>query len=117
MKKIDFFQNQILFKTGEEYANIYEFFNGIGIQYHELFVFCCVIGYKNDRKVDTKDGKEFRSTYLNEKQKTALFTILLSNSEFNKNVDALSVKDNRSIFVRLLSSYAAGGMEVLIEEV
>lgn len=118
MKNYDIFTNQIVFHTGEKYEVIYEYFvKKYKIQYNELFVFFATLGFINDSKGKREGGgREFRSTYLTSQQKSALFTIILSDSELGNDVDGLTDPQNRSNYKNLLEEYSIGGIDYLINK-
>lgn len=117
MKHYDFLNEQILFYTGEKHADLYNYFSQeYKIQYHELFVLAATLGFVNQKREKREGvGKEFRSNYLDDQEKTSLYTILLSDDEFGLDIDGFSKKELWPKYRSLLEEYAIGGLDFLIE--
>lgn len=119
MRKVDFLtEQQIIFNTSKRFEDIYIKFNEIAdVKYHELFILCATIGFKNNRhnKIGEK-GRELRSAYLDSNQKASAYSIILNDANIGKNIDRFVDKEFVSLAKKSLEEYAEGGMELLIEE-
>lgn len=119
MEKVDFLtEQQIIFNTSKKFEDIYIKLNEIAdIKYHELFILCATIGFKNNRhyKVIEK-GRELRSAYLDLNQKASAYSIILNDINIGKNIERFEEKEFVSVAKKILEEYAEGGMEVLIQE-
>jgi hypothetical protein len=116
---MDFLMDQALLYTSKRYEEIYIHFNSnYEIKYQDLFLLCASIGFRNDRKTSFKErGREFRTNYLNSKQKATAYSIILSDSELGKNIEAFENSEFRLQARKRLEQYAEGGMDLLVEEV
>ncbi|MFS0862048.1 hypothetical protein [Fredinandcohnia sp. 179-A 10B2 NHS] len=116
---MDFLMDQALLYTSKKYEEIYiHFRDKYDIKYQELFLICASIGFKKNRtnKVEGH-GREFRTNYFNSKQKATAYSIILSDMEIGKNIEAFEDSDFRLRARKTLEAYAEGGMEILVEEV
>ena len=111
--------DQAILYTSEKYEDIYILFKDkYEIKYQDLFLLSASIGFKNNRESKAQGhGREFRTNYLNTKQKATAYSIILSDSEIGKNIEAFEDSDYRLKARKKLESYAEGGMEILVEEV
>lgn len=109
---------QIVFNTSKKYEDVYIKLNDIeNIKYHELFILCATIGFKNNRKgkLDSK-GRELRNSYLDSNQKSSAYSIILNDKEIGNNIDRFEEKEFVSLAKKTLEEYSEGGMELLIQE-
>jgi len=111
--------DQALLYTSKKYEEIYIYFNNeFDIKYPDLFLLCASLGFKKDRKKRiVEQGREFRTNYLNSRQKATAYSILLSDTEIGKNIEAFESNEFRLKARKKLEDYAEGGMEILTEEV
>lgn len=103
-------------KADEKYEDIYtKLTNKTGMSIHEIFYLCVLLGFKSQYKSDdfTAGRKEFRVTYLNETQRSILYTIA---NEF-KPLSELTTSEANSEVIKEYQKYSNGGMELLIENV
>lgn len=103
-------------KADEKYEDIYtKLTNKTGMSIHEIFYLCVLLGFKSQYKSDgfTAGRKEFRVTYLNETQRSILYTIA---NEF-KPLSELTTPEAISEVIKEYQKYSNGGMELLIENV
>lgn len=116
---MDFLMDQALLYTSKKYEEIYIHFNTeLDMKYQDLFLLCTSIGFKHNRKKRPDErGREFRTNYLTSKQKATAYSIILSDSEIGKNIEAFEESDFRLKARKTLEDYAEGGMEILVEEV
>jgi hypothetical protein len=116
---MDFLMDQALLYTSKKYEEIYIHFNTkFDIKYQDLFLLCASIGFKKNRKKRiTEKGREFRTNYLNSRQKATAYSIILSDPEIGKNIEAFEDSEFRLKARKRLEDYAEGGMEILVEEV
>ena len=116
---MDFLQEQALLYSSQRYENIYFHFNeAYGIKYHEFFLLCATIGFKNNRlEAFTKKGREFRTNYFNTKQKVSFYTMLLCDNELGRDLEAFSDPEFISMARKKIQFYAEGGMSILVESV
>lgn len=116
---MDFLQDQALLFTSQRYENIYIHFNEFyGIKYHELFLLCATLGFKNNRLESfNQKGREFRTNYFNTKQKVSIYTMLLCDDELGRNLEGFNDSDFISKARKKIQFYAEGGMSLLVESV
>ncbi|MFC5465959.1 hypothetical protein [Lederbergia graminis] len=116
---MDFLMNQMLMYTSEKYQEIYIHFNNkFNIKYHELFLICASIGFKNDNKMPlNSQGREFRSNYFNSSQRATIYSILLADPIQGKNIEQFDDPEFRRVARKNLEEYAEGGMDILVSEV
>ncbi|MFD1707362.1 hypothetical protein ACFSCZ_11530 [Siminovitchia sediminis] len=116
---MDFLMDQALLYTSKKYEEIYIYFNNkLDIKYQDLFLLCASIGFKNNRKTPREGrGREFRTNYLNSQQKTAAYSIILSDPELGRNIEAFETSEFKLKARKRLEEYAEGGMDLLVEEV
>ena len=116
---MDFLSEQQLIFTSKKYENIYKVLNKtIDVKYHDLFMLCASIGFKNNRKkAVVEKGREFRSNYLSREQKATAYSIILSDSELGRKINKFEDKEFILEARKALEQYAEGGMEILVEEV
>jgi hypothetical protein len=102
----------------KKYEEIYILFKEkYDIKYQELFLICAM-GFKKNKEVKfSGHGREFRTNYLTTKQKAAAYSIILSDLEIGRNIETFENSEFRLKARKKLEAYAAGGMEILIEEV
>ena len=117
MKKYDFFNEQMVFYTGEKHEHLYNFFSqNYKVLYHEFFVMAATIGFIHQRKgVREGIGKEFRSNFFDDKEKSVLYTILLSDEVYGKDIEGFAQKEQWSNYRKVLEEYAVGGMDYIVE--
>lgn len=111
-------EQQIMF-TSKRYEPIYKTLNKLlEIKYHDLFILCAALGFKNDRKISIDErGREFRSNYLSREQKSTAYSIILNDSKLGKQLDRFEERDFVKEARKTLEEYAEGGMQVLVDEV
>lgn len=116
---MDFLMDQAILHTSKKYEEIYiHFKEKYDIKYQELFLTCASIGFKRNRQEKPDGaGREFRTNYFNSKQKTAAYSIILSDMELGRNIEAFESGEFRLNARKKLESYAEGGMDILVEEV
>lgn len=116
---MDFLMDQAILYTSKKYEEIYiQFKEKYDIKYQDLFLLCASIGFKKDRqKKIGEQGREFRTNYLNSKQKATAYSIILSDLEIGKNIEAFEGSEFRLKARKKLEAYAEGGMEILVEDV
>ena len=116
---MDFLREQALLFTSKKYEPIYMHLNSqYEIKYHEFFLLCASLGFKKNKQTAIGEkGRELRTNYFNTKQKAAVYSIILSDQEIGKNIEAFEEQEFRLKARKKLESYAEGGMEVLVEEV
>lgn len=116
---MDFLSDQALLYTSKKYEEIYFYFNTkFEVKYQDLFLLCASLGFKKDRKGPVGErGREFRTNYLNTRQKAAAYSIILSDEELGRNIEAFETENFPRIARKRLEEYAEGGMEILIKEV
>ncbi|WP_078427507.1 hypothetical protein [Alkalihalobacterium alkalinitrilicum] len=116
---MDFLADQALLYTSKKYEEIYFYFNTkFEVKYQDLFLLCASLGFKKDQKDSIGDrGREFRTNYLNTRQKATAYSIILSDSELGRNIEAFSDKEFPKKARKRLEEYAEGGMQILVEEV
>ncbi len=116
---MDFLMDQALLYTSEKYESIYVLFREeYEIKYQELFLICASLGFKRNRDVHfSRHGREFRTNYLNTKQKAAAYSIILSDMEIGRNIESFEDTDFRLKARKKLEAYAEGGMDILVEDV
>jgi hypothetical protein len=116
---MDFLANQALLYTSKKYEEIYFHFNEkCEMKYQDLFLLCATLGFKKNRKrkLDGK-GRELRTNYLNSRQKATVYSIILSDEELGKNIEAFESQDFPLTARKRIEEYAEGGMEILVEDV
>lgn len=111
-------EKQIVFNTGTMYEDIYIKLREIAeIKYHELFILCATIGFKNNNKKKIEGiGRELRSAFLDTNQKSSAYSIILNDPTIGKDIDKFEDKEFISLAKKTLEEYAAGGMELLINK-
>lgn len=116
---MDFLMDQAILYTSKEYEEIYIHFNSkLDIKYQDLFLLCASIGFKkNQKKRITERGREFRTNYWTSKQRATAYSIILSDPEIGKNIEAFEDSEFRLKARKKLEDYAEGGMQVLVNEV
>lgn len=116
---MDFLAEQKLIFTSQKYENIYRFLKDkLNLKYHETFVLCAAIGYKNNRARELdKKGREFRSNFLSTGQKVTIYSIILNDQEIGKQIEKFNDKDFQLTAKKKIEQYAEGGMEILCEDV
>ncbi|WP_174733239.1 hypothetical protein [Mesobacillus harenae] len=116
---MDFLADQALLYTSKQYEEIYFHFNiKFEVKYQDLFLLCASLGFKKDRKKPIGErGREFRTNYLNTRQKSTAYSIILSDGELGKNIEAFGENEFPRKSRKRLEEYAQGGMEILIEDV
>jgi len=114
-----FLAKQRLIFTSKEYEDIYIKFNkSYDIPYQELFLICCTIGFKRNKKVKFKEkGREFRSNYWDDDSRVSAYCILLNDKDLNITIEDFNDKDRYLEFQKTLEEYAQGGMQILLDEV
>jgi len=103
-------------KADEKYEDIYtKLTDKTGMSIHEIFYLCVLLGFKSQYKSDnfTTGRKEFRVTYLNEMQRSILYTIA---NEFRP-LSELTTPEGISEVIKEYQKYSNGGMELLIGNV
>ena len=116
---MDFLSEQQLVFTSKRYEVIYKSLNNlIDVKYHDLFMLCAVIGFRNNNKLTVEEkGREFRSNYLSREQKATAYSIILNDNELEKKINRF---EDREFIVKArkrLEEYAEGGMEILVNTV
>ncbi|MFV8829545.1 hypothetical protein [Alkalihalobacterium sp. APHAB7] len=116
---MDFLADQALLYTSKKYEEIYFYFNTkFEVKYQDLFLLCASLGFKKDQKSSIGErGRELRTNYLNTRQKATAYSIILSDSELGRNIEAFDDKEFPKKARKRLEEYAEGGMQVLVEEV
>ncbi|QTC41505.1 hypothetical protein I7V34_21055 [Bacillus sp. V3] len=116
---MDFLMDQALLYTSKKYEEIYILFKEkYDIKYQELFLICASLGFKKNKEAKfSGHGREFRTNYLTTKQKAAAYSIMLSDMEIGRNIEAFEDSEFRLKARKKLEAYAEGGMEILIGEV
>jgi hypothetical protein len=116
---MDFLMDQAILYTSKKYEEIYILFKEkYDIKYQELFLLSASIGFKKNRECPIEGhGREFRTNYLNSKQKTTAYSIILNDMEIGRNIEAFEDSEFRLKARKKLEAYAEGGMEIFIEEV
>lgn len=116
---MDFLSEQQLIFTSKKYEPIYKVLNKvIEIKYHDLFMLCASIGFKNNRKATVVEkGREFRSNYLSREQKSTAYSIILNDSNLGRKIDKFEDKEFTLEARKALEQYAEGGMDILVSEV
>ncbi|MBL4953032.1 hypothetical protein JK635_12490 [Neobacillus sp. YIM B02564] len=117
---MDFLAGQALLYTSKKYEEIYFHLNQkYEIKYQDLFLLCATLGFKKNRKASIGErGRELRTNYLNTRQKATVYSIILSDEELGRNIEAFDEDDGFPKKARKrLEEYAEGGMEILVEEV
>jgi hypothetical protein len=116
---MDFLADQALVYTSKKYEEIYFHFNSkFEVKYQDLFLLCASIGFKKNRKAPVGErGRELRTNYLKVKQKATVYSIILSDEELGKNIEAFEEDDFPRKARKRIEEYAEGGMEILVEEV
>lgn len=116
---MDFLMDQALLYTSKKYEEIYIYFNTkLDMKYQDLFILAASLGFKHDRKRPVGErGREFRTNYLNTKQKATAYSIILNDPEIGRNIEAFETSEFRLKARKRLEEYAEGGMELLVEEV
>lgn len=116
---MDFLSEQQIMYTSKKYEPIYKTLNkNIEIKYHDLFILCAAIGFKNNRSLLIEEkGREFRSNYLSREQKATAYSIILNDSKLGKRINKFEDKEFILEARKALEQYAEGGMEILVEEV
>lgn len=112
-------ENQIVLLTSQRYQDIYIKLNEkFDIKYHELFILSAAVGYKHNRKIPFQGkGREMRSTYFDQAQKTTAYTIILGDEDVAMDIRSFEDKEFITTAKKLLEMYAEGGMEIIVEEV
>ena len=115
---MNFLSGQILMYSGDNYENVYKLLNeSYDIKYHDLFVFAVQLGFKhNKREERVGKGREFRSNYLSLQQKGVLYSVILNDPKFSRNLDDLTDQDFLSRCKNTLEEYAVGGLRYLCTE-
>lgn len=116
---MDFLADQALVYTSKKYEEIYYHFNkNFEVKYQDLFLLCASIGFKKNRKSPVGErGRELRTNYLKVKQKATVYSIILSDEELGKNIEAFEEDEFPRKARKRIEEYAEGGMEILVEEV
>ncbi|MBT2682247.1 hypothetical protein [Bacillus sp. ISL-37] len=116
---MDFLADQALVYTSKKYEEIYYHFNkNFEVKYQDLFLLCASIGFKKNRKLPLGErGRELRTNYLKVKQKATVYSIILSDEELGKNIEAFEEDEFPRKARKRIEEYAEGGMEILVEEV
>jgi hypothetical protein len=116
---MDFLAEQALLYTSKRYEEIYFHLNTkYEIKYHDFFLICASIGFKkNHRRKVGERGREMRTNFFKGRQKATIYTIILSDEELGRNIEAFGEDDFPRRARKLLEEYAEGGMEILVEEV
>ncbi len=115
---IEFFDSDISFRPDKKYEEFYKTAYDEGVKYKTLFVLLASLGFRNVEKIDVIDHAdiEFKASELSEKDKLALYTILLKDKNLNIGIEDLFNKDKFFIYEKTLVGYAAGGLEYIVEE-
>lgn len=103
-------------KADEKYEDIYtKLTDKTGMSIHEIFYICVLLGFKSQYKSNdfTPGRKEFRVTYLDETQRSILYTIA---NEFRP-LSELTIPEIISEVIKEYQKLSNGGMELLIENV
>lgn len=116
---MDFLSGQGILYTSQKYGNIYQVLNkSLEIKYHELFILCAAIGFKNNQKANfTLKGREFKTNFFSRDQRSTAYAIILNDPEFGKKIEQFD--DNSFVLQsrKLLEQYAEGGMNILVDRV
>lgn len=116
---MDFLSEQQIIYTSKKYEPIYKVLNNlIDIKYHDLFILCAAIGFKNNKKLPLYEkGREFRSNYLSREQKATAYSIILNDCELGRKINKFEDRDFIVQSRKRLEEYAEGGMDILVKEV
>ncbi|PGZ92176.1 hypothetical protein [Bacillus sp. AFS029533] len=116
---MDFLSDQALLYTSKKYEEIYFHFNNkYEIKYQDLFILCATLGFKKNKKIKINErGREFRTNYLNSRQKATVYSIILSDDELGRNIESFDSENFPKNARKRLEEYAEGGMEIFVEEV
>lgn len=116
---MDFLSEQQLVFTSKRYEAIYKSLNNlIDVKYHDLFMLCAVIGFRNNNKLTVEEkGREFRSNYLSREQKATAYSIILNDNELEKKINRFEDREFIIKARKRLEEYAEGGMEILVNTV
>ena len=116
---MDFLTGQRLIYTSEQYATIYDHFReNVGIKLGELFMMAMTIGFYHSKKSERMGkGREFRSNYLSTQERSAAYTMILTDPELGKRIDQFEDSQFQTDAVHMMEEYAEAGMDILTEEV
>jgi len=116
---MDFLSEQALLYTSEKYESIYQHLrDAYEFKYQDLFLLCASLGFKKNRTNELNGkGRELRTNYFNTKQKAAIYSMILSDQQIGKNIEAFEEQEFRLNARKKIETYAEGGMDVLVEEV
>lgn len=116
---MDFLAEQQIIFTSKKYESIYKALNTlIDVKYHDLFMLCASIGFKNNKKLPLNDkGREFRSNYLSREQKATAYSIILNDSELGRKINKFEDREFIVKSRKRLEEYAEGGMYILVRDV
>ncbi|ERK30518.1 hypothetical protein [Clostridium intestinale] len=116
---MDFLREQGLIFTSKKYEGVYISLNErYDISYDQLFTLCAVIGFKNNRYLEIESkGRQFRGSYLKMDSRASLYSIILNDTDFGKQIDSFENNEYQKKCTKKLEKYAEGGMEILVEEV
>lgn len=116
---MDFLREQALLFSSKRFEPIYMHLNSkYDIKYADLFLLCASLGFKKNRQTPMEEkGREMRTNYFSTKQQASVYSIILSDHEIGKNIEAFEEQEFKLKARKKLESYAEGGMEVLVEEV
>lgn len=104
----------------EKYNSIFEYFTrneDVKIDNKHLFILAAAIGFKNEKKIDTKtNGKEILASFFTTHEEELLMNIVMQDNSVNNNLELLneiiSTKEGRKI----IEAYVNGGLELMIDE-
>ncbi len=115
----DFFADQQLLYTSEHYDPIYMHFNKEkDIKIHDVFLTAAAIGAMKGKRIKRiGKGREFRSNYLSQMQRSMAFSILLSDRMIGRRFDAFADPEFVKEAKIALEEYAEAGMEIIVREV
>lgn len=110
---------EMLIYSSQKYEEIYMRINkDLKITYKNIFLLCAAIGARNGRTVPvTKRGREFRASYFNESEENLVYTIILNDEFYGKNIQRFNDPEFRKKSREIIEEYAEGGMTILVEEV
>lgn len=116
---MDFLTEQRLLFASERYDEIYGYFKDTyKIKYQHLFLICATIGFKYNKQLSYKKGKsQFRTNYFSTKERSVLYSLLLTNEETRQSIERFEDEKFQSKATNIITEYAEGGMEILVTKV
>lgn len=110
---------EMLIYTSEKYEDIYFKFNkDFKMTYKNLFLLCASIGSRHGKSTPlNKKGREFRASFFNEKEESLVYSIILNDEKYGKDIEKFNDLEFRKEARGIIEEYAEGGMDILIENV